>query len=112
MTRLNALLAAALISTLTAGPAFAGIFAEDHPGAFEAEYPNRDVLNGGALTPAGRMGLELPGGAAPLYGTSSRYARMGSLNWSSCAGRTQSIQRPCNERRSPATMIVATRPVV
>jgi hypothetical protein len=27
-------------------------------------HPDRDVLNGGALTPAARMGLELPGDAA------------------------------------------------
>ncbi|WP_316188853.1 MULTISPECIES: hypothetical protein [unclassified Bradyrhizobium] len=40
---------------------------EQEPSAFQAMYPNRDVLNGGALTPAGRMGLERAGGAAPVY---------------------------------------------
>jgi hypothetical protein len=29
-----------------------------------ALYPDRDVLNNGAQTPAGKMGLERPGGAA------------------------------------------------
>jgi hypothetical protein len=44
-------------------------------GAFEAEYPNRDPLNGGALTPAGRLGLELPGGASPV---DNSYAAIGA----------------------------------
>ena len=51
------------------------------PGFLQAQYPDRDVLNGGALTPAGRMGLELPGGAASVFGTgnigaASAYARL------------------------------------
>jgi hypothetical protein len=37
-------------------------------------YPDRDVLNGGALTPAGRMGLERAGGAAPVFGAHHLYA--------------------------------------
>jgi hypothetical protein len=44
-------------------------------GAFEAEYPNRDPLNGGALTPAGRLGLELPDGAAQV---DDSYAAIGA----------------------------------
>ncbi|HVV42383.1 MAG TPA: hypothetical protein VHC94_15110 [Nitrobacter sp.] len=32
-----------------------------------AMYPNRDHLNGGAETPAGRLGLEHSGGAASTY---------------------------------------------
>ena len=52
--------AAALLSTITAASASA-----QEPAAFQAQYPNRDVLNGGALTPAGRMGLEAVGGAVP-----------------------------------------------
>jgi hypothetical protein len=47
------------------------------PGAFQAMNPDRDVLNGGALTPAGRMGLELPGGAVNFYAPNTAYARMG-----------------------------------
>jgi hypothetical protein len=38
-------------------------------------YPDRDVLNGGALTPAGRMGLERPGGAAPVFGVAHLHNR-------------------------------------
>jgi hypothetical protein len=53
------LIAAALISTASIPSAFAAwSFADQEPAAYEAMYPNRDVLNGGALTPAGRMGLE------------------------------------------------------
>jgi hypothetical protein len=43
-----------------------------------AKYPNQDVLNGGALTPAGRMGLELPDGAASVHAADNAYAEMGS----------------------------------
>jgi hypothetical protein len=57
MTGPKTLVAAALISTISAAPVLA-----DEPAAFQAQYPNRDVLNGGELTPAGRLGLELPGG--------------------------------------------------
>ena len=32
-----------------------------------AMYPNRDHLNGGIETPAGRLGLEHAGGAASTY---------------------------------------------
>lgn len=59
MTDFKALVAAALISAIPATSVLA-----DEPAAFQAQYPNRDVLNGGALTPAGRLGLELPSGAA------------------------------------------------
>jgi hypothetical protein len=59
MTGLKALVAAALISAVPVAFALA-----DEPAAFQAQYPNRDVLNGGALTPAGRLELELPSGAA------------------------------------------------
>ena len=62
------LIAAALISTATVSSAFAAwSFADQEPAAFQAMYPNRDVLNGGALTPAGRIGLERAGGAAPVF---------------------------------------------
>ena len=76
MTRLTALVAVALLSTVSITPAFAQA-AISEPGAFQAMFPNRDVLNGGALTPAGRMGLELPGGAVNAYAASNAYARVG-----------------------------------
>ncbi len=59
MTGLKALAAAALLSTMSATAAFA-----DDPDAFQAQYPDRDILNGGALTPAARQGLVQPFGAA------------------------------------------------
>ncbi|MGJ4953706.1 hypothetical protein [Bradyrhizobium sp. HKCCYLS20291] len=48
-----------LLSTFTAVPALAqdGFFFESEPGAYQAMHPDRDVLNGGELTPAARMGM-------------------------------------------------------
>jgi hypothetical protein len=60
--------AAALLSIVGASSASAQwSYMQQEPAAFQAMYPNRDVLNGGALTPAGRMGLERAGGAAAVY---------------------------------------------
>ena len=66
---------AAIISmgVVTSASAQLPNWAISNPGAFQAQYPDRDVLNGGALTAAGRMGLELPGGAAPVFGPSRVY---------------------------------------
>ena len=69
MTKFKLLGVAAILSTVTATPVFAQA-AISEPGAFQAMYPDRDVLNGGALTPASRMGLELRGGSG-----SGSYAR-------------------------------------
>jgi hypothetical protein len=41
-----------------------------------ALYPNRDPLNKGVKTPAGKMGVELPGGAAPSFTGRNPYARI------------------------------------
>ena len=69
MSAFKILIAAALLSTATLSSASAAwSFADQEPAAFASMYPDRDVLNGGALTPAGRMGLERPGGAAPVFG--------------------------------------------
>ena len=69
MSVFKILIAAALLSTATISSASAAwSFADQEPAAFASMYPGRDVLNGGALTPAGRMGLERPGGAAPVFG--------------------------------------------
>jgi hypothetical protein len=76
MIRLKALVAVALLSTVAITPALAQA-AISEPGAFQAMFPDRDVLNGGALTPAGRMGLELPGGAFNANAENNAYARMG-----------------------------------
>lgn len=63
MTGLKALAAAALLSAISATAALA-----DDPDAFQAQYPDRDILNGGALTPAARAGLVQPFGAAAPRG--------------------------------------------
>jgi hypothetical protein len=52
MTTLKSLAAASLLLILPFTPVFAQTFSE--PAAFEAQHPDRDVLNGGALTPAAR----------------------------------------------------------
>ena len=69
MTGLKALAAAALLSTISATAAFA-----DDPDAFQAQYPDRDILNGGALTPAAREGLVAPFGAGGAYPANGPYA--------------------------------------
>ena len=71
MTGLKMLVAAALISTVS--PVFA---AEGGPSDFQARYPDRDVLTG-ELTPAGRLGLERPGGAAPNRAATNAYGSVG-----------------------------------
>jgi len=76
MSVFKTMIAAALISTATISSASAAwSFADQEPAAFASMYPDRDVLNGGALTPAGRMGLERPGGAAPVFGAAHPYVR-------------------------------------
>jgi hypothetical protein len=87
MTLSKTLIAAALASLTAVTSASAQLpnWAAQDPDSFQAQYPDRDVLNGGALTPAGRMGLELPGGAAPVFGTSNAYAATGRAAASSCA---------------------------
>lgn len=65
MTRISLLVAAALLSTaLTATLARAQV---SEPAAFQSQNPNRDVLNGGQLTPAGRAALGQYEGASGAY---------------------------------------------
>jgi hypothetical protein len=70
MTSFKIVVAASLLSMAAISSANAQLpdWAISNPDAFQAQYPDRDVLNGGALTPAGRMGLELAHGAAPAFG--------------------------------------------
>ena len=76
MTTLKTLIAAALVSMTAMSSASAQLptWAIFEPAAFQAQYPNRDVLNGGALTPAGRIGLERAHGAAPVFRGYNGYA--------------------------------------
>ena len=70
MTRISLLVAAALLSTaLTATLAQAQV---SEPAAFQSQNPNRDVLNRGQLTPAGRAALGQPFGQ--YEGASAAYA--------------------------------------
>ena len=99
MTLFKTLIAAALVSMIAVtsasaqSPSWPGPW---WPDVFDALYPDRDLLNGGALTPAGRMGLELPGGAAPAsgannaYAAANAYAGMGSVGPSFRARRHRS----------------------
>ncbi len=76
MTVFKTLIAGALVSMIAVTSASAQLppWAASNPASFQAQYPNRDVLNEGRLTPAGRIGLELPGGAAPPFGANNAHA--------------------------------------
>ena len=77
MTGLKMLVAAALMSTVSISTISASSAAEGGPSDFQARYPDRDVLTG-ELTPAGKLGLELPGGAAPSRAVIGAYGSIGS----------------------------------
>jgi hypothetical protein len=72
MTGLKALLAAGLLSISATS-----VLAQQES-AHLAEYPDRDWLNGGVLTPAARAGLEGPYGAAGNPAAANAYAGTGS----------------------------------
>lgn len=92
MIGLKTFVTAAMVSmgAVTSASAQLQEWAASDPGAFQSQYPNRDVLNGGALTPAGRMGLELPGEAAPAFGPTSVYRATGTVTALACAERYHS----------------------
>jgi hypothetical protein len=90
MTGLKTLVAAALISAIPATSVLA-----QEPAAFQATYPNRDVLNGGALTPAGRLDLEPAFGAAPNAAALDANAGTGS------AGPSLRSRRHHSDRQLP-----------
>jgi hypothetical protein len=74
MTPLKTTLAiAAVLSALSAGPVFAQAAIQE-PGLFAFNYPNRDVLNGGAPTPAARLSRD-PVAAANSQFTASPQTR-------------------------------------
>ena len=54
MKSIKTIAVAGLLSMMAAAPAFAQAAIQE-PGAFAFAYPNLDVLNGGAPTPAYRM---------------------------------------------------------
>ena len=75
MTRLKILVAAALISTIS--PVSAG--SEGGPEQFLSRYPNLDAYTH-ELTPAARLGLEQPYGAAPNFDAIRAYRSMGNAD--------------------------------
>jgi hypothetical protein len=84
MTGLKTFIAAALISTISATATSA---IAQQPDA--AQYPNRDMLNGGEQTPAARIGLGIAGGG-PIGNAATNanaHAQMRSANPSSRAQR-------------------------
>ena len=84
MTGLKTLAAAALLLAISATSALA-----QQESARLAEFPDRDWLNGGVLTPAAREGLQLRGGAAGNSAAANAYA----------GGGAPSVQAP--RQRSP-----------
>ena len=78
MTTLKTTIAvAAVLSALTATPVFAQA-AIGEPGAFASIYPNRDVLNRGAPTPAARLARDpeaVANSQIPIGPETSRHAR-------------------------------------
>src|SRR5436305_15047384 len=91
MASINVLSALAVLSVLFTTPVFAQA-AISEPSAFQAMFPNRDVLNGGSLTPAGRMGLELADGAAGVSTGNNAYARINSASQAARARRPVSSE--------------------
>ena len=89
MTTFKILIGAALVSlaTITTASAQLPNWAIDNPDLYQSQYPDRDFLNDGALTPAGRMGLEYAHGAAPVFGAVNPYAARGHAMTSHRQGR-------------------------
>lgn len=102
MIGFKTLVIAAMMSMGAATSASAQLpdWAASDPGSFEAQYPNRDVLNGGALTPAGRMSLELPSGIAPVFAPKRVYRATGTAAASSWAQRYHSYDATAGTFRS------------
>lgn len=56
MTRINIVVVAAMLSAAAMASTFAQAQVSE-PAAFQAQHPDRDVLNGGQLTPAARAAV-------------------------------------------------------
>ncbi|MGY8632328.1 hypothetical protein RAD15_07510 [Bradyrhizobium sp. 14AA] len=66
MTRTKIAVAAALLSAAALTPTLAQAQLSE-PAAYQAAHPDRDVLNGGQLTPAARAALGQPAGPRDAY---------------------------------------------
>jgi hypothetical protein len=84
MVSFKTLAAAVLLSATAATPAFAQAAIQE-PGLFSFYYPNLDVLNGGAPTPAARLSPDWPAlrGACAAIGAGAAYCgdRYGSYDF-------------------------------
>lgn len=72
MTRTKIAVAAALLAVALTPTMAQAQFSE--PAAYQAAHPDRDVLNGGQLTPAGRAALGQQGAPGDAY-ASQAYPR-------------------------------------
>jgi hypothetical protein len=95
MIGLRTIVATVLLSMISATA-----MAQQEPAAWAAANPDRDILNGGALTPAGRLGLENSGGAAALYSANQAAAGLGNAN-ASIQPLAAGSARYRGRRRSP-----------
>ena len=88
MNSIRTIAVAALLSMMAAAPAFAQEAIQE-PGAFAFYYPDLDVLNGGAPTPAARMSPNWPAlkGACASAGGGVSYCgdRYGSYDFAPAA---------------------------
>jgi hypothetical protein len=79
MTNLKMLAAAALISTISISTVAPVSAAEGGPEVYWSQHPDRDAYTG-ELTPAARLGLEGPYGAAPNPDVIRAYRSMGNAD--------------------------------
>jgi hypothetical protein len=84
--------AAALLSAIATVEVYAQSFSE--PAAFAAQHPDRDVLNGGALTPAARASAGLDGLKRAPSGSSTSFVAPGANAIPSVSGHKRSRHRP------------------
>ena len=86
------IVAAVLLSTVAMTEVHAQSFSE--PAAFAAQHPDRDVLNGGTLTPAARASAGLDGlRGAPLR-SSNAFTAPGANAITSVSRHRRSRHRP------------------
>ena len=98
MTSIKTIAVAALLSMMAAAPALAQEAIQE-PGAFAFYYPNLDVLNGGAPTPAYRME-----GMPPSVMQNYNERESGIGRHQCLASWPDSPRVQCHTRRPPAWM--------
>ena len=86
------IVAAVLLSTVAMTEVHAQSFSE--PAAFAAQHPDRDVLNGGALTPATRASAGLDRLRRVPSGSSTAFTAPGANAIPSVSGHRRSRHRP------------------